>query len=215
MLGVVLGVGSWLPLLVFPGKADAILPWHQRYIVKANVWFGVVNFIGNYFWTHYFYVLLGCSYSFKTTIFLNRVPLFLYGMTQSYFSLYFLLANILYRVVRQTAVTNTGRAIFTIIITVVLSWFLAFMETWTIESVPYYSFIDRSSMYRIGTTFYALYFLPTFPLFVLLDEKRGENRSLWDAAIEALGASMIAFLLCDFWRLAMNNTGYLPFLVSS
>lgn len=49
--------------LLFPGRADAGKPLAQRYWVKANLWLGVFGFIGNYFWTHYFFQLLGASYT--------------------------------------------------------------------------------------------------------------------------------------------------------
>ena len=45
------------------------------------------------------------------------------------------------------------------------------METWTIESVPYYTFANRDAMYQVGVTFYAVYFLPTFPMFFYVDEE--------------------------------------------
>lgn len=34
--------------------------------MRANVWIAVFSFIGNYFWTHYFYVLLGAEYTFRS-----------------------------------------------------------------------------------------------------------------------------------------------------
>jgi cycloeucalenol cycloisomerase len=34
--------------LVYPSAADRKLPWHERYIVKANVWIAIFSFIGNY-----------------------------------------------------------------------------------------------------------------------------------------------------------------------
>ena len=33
--------------------------------MRANIWIAIFSFIGNYFWTHYFYTLLGASYTFK------------------------------------------------------------------------------------------------------------------------------------------------------
>jgi len=53
-----------LPLL-FPGKADANLPLRDRFWVKATVWISIFSHIGNYFWTHYFFELLGAEYTFK------------------------------------------------------------------------------------------------------------------------------------------------------
>ena len=41
-----------LPLVVkplaFPDDADRKLPWHERYLVKANLWVAIFSFIGNY-----------------------------------------------------------------------------------------------------------------------------------------------------------------------
>lgn len=88
---------------------------------------------------------------------------------------------------------------------IALSWFLAFMETWTIESVPYYSFHDRDSMYAIGTTFYALYFLPAFPMFFLLDED--ENWDFSYVIINSLAAGMLAFV-CLFFLLMSLKTNF-------
>jgi len=31
--------------------------------VQANVWMAIFGFIGNYFWTHYFFNLLGAAYT--------------------------------------------------------------------------------------------------------------------------------------------------------
>jgi cycloeucalenol cycloisomerase len=39
------------------------------------VWIWLFGFVGNYFWTHYFYKVLGASYSFPVTIMLNDVRL--------------------------------------------------------------------------------------------------------------------------------------------
>lgn len=39
----------------FQPKSDLEKPWFMRWWVKANVWIFVYSFIGNYFWTHYFY----------------------------------------------------------------------------------------------------------------------------------------------------------------
>jgi len=53
-----------LPLL-FPGSFDKTLPLRERYWVKASVWIAIFSHIGNYFWTHYFYELLGAEYTFR------------------------------------------------------------------------------------------------------------------------------------------------------
>lgn len=63
-----IGLGASLPCVLLPWllehKADKSRPWSQKYWVKANVWIAIFSFIGNYFWTHYFYTVLGAEYTF-------------------------------------------------------------------------------------------------------------------------------------------------------
>jgi hypothetical protein len=54
-----------LPLWLQP-PAEARKPLLQRHWVRANVWMAIFSYIGNYFWTHYFYTLLGAQYTFNT-----------------------------------------------------------------------------------------------------------------------------------------------------
>lgn len=35
---------------------------------------------------------------------------------------------------------------------------------------PYYTFVDRSKMYSVGSLFYAIYFFVSFPMFIRIDE---------------------------------------------
>lgn len=61
------GVTTAAPLAIYPllrpGDADRGKPLSERFWVKANVWHAVFGFVGNYFWTHYFFQLLGASYT--------------------------------------------------------------------------------------------------------------------------------------------------------
>lgn len=65
---LMIGLVAALPCMFLPAflesKADAKKVWYQKYWVKANVWIAIFSFIGNYFWTHYFYTLLGAAYTF-------------------------------------------------------------------------------------------------------------------------------------------------------
>lgn len=59
-----------LPCVILPplltGSLEKGKPLAQQYWVKANVWIAIFSFIGNYFWTHYFYDLLGAEYTFPS-----------------------------------------------------------------------------------------------------------------------------------------------------
>lgn len=51
-----------LPIM-FPGKVDRGKPYTSRFWVKANIWLAIFGFVGNYFWTHYFFHVLGAAYT--------------------------------------------------------------------------------------------------------------------------------------------------------
>ncbi len=65
-----IGLGASLPCIILPWllehKADRSKPWYQKYWIKANIWIAIFSFIGNYFWTHYFYTILGAEYTFQS-----------------------------------------------------------------------------------------------------------------------------------------------------
>ena len=65
-----IGLGAAIPCIILPWmlehKADRSKPWFQKYWVKANIWIAIFSFIGNYFWTHYFYTVLGAEYTFPS-----------------------------------------------------------------------------------------------------------------------------------------------------
>ncbi len=67
---IAVGLAAALPCVALPallhGSHEKGKPWHQQYWVKANVWIAIFSFIGNYFWTHYFYQLLGAEYTFPS-----------------------------------------------------------------------------------------------------------------------------------------------------
>eukprot|EP01126_Amoeba_proteus_P058416 TRINITY_DN7534_c0_g1_i2.p1 TRINITY_DN7534_c0_g1~~TRINITY_DN7534_c0_g1_i2.p1 ORF type:complete len:149 (+),score=4.36 TRINITY_DN7534_c0_g1_i2:80-526(+) len=133
--GLSLSVPNFLIPNVFPAKEDERLPFSRRYVTKAYLWIAIFNFIGNYFWTHYFFVCLGARYTFPITITLNGVPVPLFLITQSYFTTYFVISNIVLRFFKNLRVSIFGYAL----VVGLMSWFFAFMETWTIQSVFFFS----------------------------------------------------------------------------
>ena len=73
-----IGLGASLPCVILPWllehRADRNKPWQHKYWVKANVWIAIFSFIGNYFWTHYFYTVLGAEYTFPSWRFNEVFP---------------------------------------------------------------------------------------------------------------------------------------------
>ena len=233
-----IGLAAALPCVLLPpfleSKAERAKPLSQKYWVKANLWIAVFSFIGNYFWTHYFYQLLGASYTFPAHR-LNdvscarascaegpsvpaawltprlaplQVPITLYLMTHAYFCLYHALSNMLIRRVRNAAKGHgaLAQAASEAAAVFVLAYATAYGETLTISHFPYYSFKDKAAMYKTGSLFYAIYFFVSFPMFFRMEEEpRGKSFSLWRVVVDALAAGMLVTCLLDFWRLGVGS----------
>ena len=75
-LGVCGGLALPLALqpFLYPGLTrEADRPLAQRYALKANVWLAIFGWVGNYWYTHYFYSVLGAAYTMPAWR-LNDVP---------------------------------------------------------------------------------------------------------------------------------------------
>lgn len=192
----------------FPGPEDKKVSWKERYITKANVWIGIFSFIGNYWYTHYFYRVLKAKYTFEAYR-LNDVPLCLYLMTHAYFMFYHSLSNFAIRWIRDTYLASGTRAFFEWIVIGFMSYATAFGEALTICAFPYYSFENRNQAYVLGSAFYGIYFLVSYPMFFVVDEgaRRGAKHTQWSlgrTAMSALAAGMAVMCLLDFVRLYLG-----------
>ena len=197
-----------IPLLR-PGPPDRDLPWHQRYIVKANLWIGIFSFIGNYWYTHYFYRVLKADYTFDGHR-LNDVPISMFLMTHAYFMSYHLLSNAVLRRIRTSFAPGRARDAFQVAVVGVLAYTTAFMESLTICTFPYYRFENRFLAWTLGSAFYAIYFVVSFPMFFRLDESPRNKFTLWQTCVEALAAGMLVLCLLDFVRLAVGVELFAP-----
>eukprot|EP00747_Dinoflagellata_sp_TGD_P085894 gnl/TRDRNA2_/TRDRNA2_163056_c0_seq3.p1 gnl/TRDRNA2_/TRDRNA2_163056_c0~~gnl/TRDRNA2_/TRDRNA2_163056_c0_seq3.p1 ORF type:complete len:1033 (-),score=167.79 gnl/TRDRNA2_/TRDRNA2_163056_c0_seq3:140-3238(-) len=206
-VGMVIGVPCVVLPLLFPALCDDVsLPWHRRYTTKCAAWIWIMSWVGNYFWTHYFYNLLGASYTFPAHR-LNNVPFCLFLITHSYFVSYHTFSNFALRRLRRA---TDSRVLFGIVVAL-MSYAVAYMETWTIEEFPYYQHEDKAAMYKVGSVFYALYFVVSFPMFLRVDEDGGPDGcgascwTLWQAIMESLASCMLVTQLLDFWRLYVGS----------
>lgn len=221
--------------LLFPGAADARRPYARRFWVKAAVWVAVFSFYGNYFWTHYFYSLLGARYLFDSYQ-LNGVPVVTYLCTYFYFSFYFSFSNVVLRLlarsirrltssssrlVRLAGSATWAAGVFT------LSVLTALFEAVSIQHFPLYTYTDTYAFMTIGSVFYGIYFMVGFPMFFALDEavptdpdgvhekvgasdasspaEAREPCSLWYVTQNALAAVALVTLLLDLWRLFIGD----------
>lgn len=176
------------------------------------MWVAAISYVGNYFWTHYFYQVLGAAYTFPVEWQLNDVPVFLYLITHAYFSFYFTFSTIFLRRLRTTALYISlptllrGAAVAAAVL--FLSVATAFGETWTIAGVPYYTHNDKFLMYTVGSLFYGTYFIVSFPMYYELDEDVAQPKwTVANALVNSMGCCMIVFSLLDIWRILLEYYG--------
>ena len=197
-----------LPIL-FPSKVDELQSIGSRYCLKVNVFIAILTVTGNYFYTHYFYTVLGVRYTGPLTpgrgVDLNGVPLSMYFMTHAYFCFYHILAGIVLRTTRRACRHVTSDPIIEFLavgsVVVGFSWAVAFLETWTISGFPYYTYPDQMRMYTHGSTFYALFFIISFPMFSRMDEVSAKPWGLGRVVVEAMATMMLILWVADLWRL--------------
>ena len=113
--GMYYGFDCWSYIYVcFPmAFVYVLLPWafglgakdnQLDYYLKANIWLGILSYVGSFYWTHYFYTLLGARYTFDSPPAhrLNDVPIPMYFGAHAYFCFYHMLTNLLIRRVRNS-----------------------------------------------------------------------------------------------------------------
>ncbi|XVF49655.1 hypothetical protein PTKIN_Ptkin04bG0030200 [Pterospermum kingtungense] len=214
LLGLVSAIPSFLIPMVIVGKkscATLIMPT-ATYVGgtgigsrQASLWIVIFSYVGNYFWTHYFFTVLGASYTFPSWK-MNNVPHTTFLLTHVVFLFYHVTSNMTLRRLRHSVagLPEKIRLATEAAWILALSYFIAYLETLAISNFPYYDFVDRASMYKVGSLFYALYFLVSFPMFLRIDEKPGD---LWDlprVAVDSLGAAMLVTIILDLWRIFLG-----------
>lgn len=138
------------------------------------------------------------------------MPIPLYFATFFYFTTYHALSNALLRRATTGFRRDWCRAAFVCCLVLCLSYFTAFMETLTISSFPYYSFEDRAMAYTVGSAFYGIYFIVSFPAFFRLDEFKAGQLNLYQTIMDAFGAGMLILCLLDAVRLVLSQPLHIP-----
>jgi len=141
----------------------------------------------------------------------NGVPIAMFLATHFYFTLYHVLAAQALRAVRAKYNQGIVRFGFECLLIGAMAYTTAFTESATISGFPCYSFADVHQAYTLGSAFYGIYFIVSYPLFANLDEppadsplSRIQRHSLRSAVLEALGAGMAVLLLLDLVRVGLE-----------
>ncbi|GMH94362.1 hypothetical protein TrST_g2697 [Triparma strigata] len=196
-----------LPFLIYPFISSS----HYNtppptYAHKAILYLTIYSYIGNYFYTHYFYTILKAEYTFIGVRF-NNVPLGMYFATLFYFASYHAFSNCVLRFFYTHYVEGMRRNILFTMVVVTLSYGTAFMESLSIAAFPYYRFEDRDMAYTVGSAFYGIYFLFSFPMFFFFDwegdVKGGRRVGIWDTVVESCGCGMLILICLDSVRVLL------------
>lgn len=192
-----------------------VLPWWlgrsrgplaQRYLLKVNVYAGILMLVGTFFGTAYFFDLMHMRYSFSTELSLQTahvgkpggvVPLFMYPLTQAYFVTYYTGLVLLEReVAARLSLGTWGR----LGLVVALSYTLAFLETFTMATEPMqdlFVYEKKDRMLSLGSVGYSVYFLIGLPLFRGVDDPRPTPVS--EVALRALAAGMLVLFALELF----------------
>ncbi|KAG0492804.1 hypothetical protein HPP92_006202 [Vanilla planifolia] len=137
---------------------------------------------------------------------MNNVPHTTFLLTHVCFLFYHMASNFTLRRLRHSIadLPSSIRFVTEAAWILALSYFIAYLETLAISNFPYYDFVDRALMYKVGSLFYAIYFVVSFPMFSRIDEE-GDAWDLPRVAVDALGSAMLVTIILDLWRLFLGS----------
>ena len=215
----------WFPYCVaLPAwlRRRSYVPWHRSAWFKLNLYMAVWVFYATYFHTEYFFELLGLRYRFPdvalyfdsvlvgpdeataATTF-QRVPVGMYFNSIAFFLVYHCAAIVCMRRVRGATQRfgPVGRRLAWAAIVATTALFFAWAETRLYvgdQAAANVWYVDRDRMLRLGSVFYALYFVVSFPNVYRLDEQPDAAPwSLGRTVVEASFVAMTSLLLLDLW----------------
>lgn len=175
------------------------------YVLKLNLFAFVLMVVGTYFGTHYFFDFMHMKYAFATKLALQSeqcgrsgqtVPLFMYPLTQAYFTTYFTALVAADRVLRKRlALGPVGSAL----VVLALSYGLAFLETFTMATglmSDLFLYEKKGRMLAVGSIGYAIYFVIGLPLARPLGRA---STTLGMTLMRALAAGMAILFALELW----------------
>ena len=220
----------WLPfcvLLPLYLRRNHPLPFWKQWWFKFQLYLCVLIFFLTYFGTEYFFDTLGMRYNYPNQTWFfdsmllgpdqatalseyKRVPLGMYPLSVGFFTVYHVGAIVMiraaYKAGQRMGVT-AGKVGFVLGV-IGASLFWAWLETVLFVSQPKGSFAwyeDLNRQLGIGSLFYAMDFLCTFPNVYWLDERR--THRIWSnyrVAIEATAMCLLVLLLGDLWSMTLG-----------
>lgn len=198
------------PSVFVPAMALPRSTQQWPYWLKLNVWVAIVVFFGTYFGTHYFFDFMKMRYTFGGVKWTfdsplgrsgQHVPIFMYPLTHAYFMTYYVVLMMAERISLDLLPHHLSKSVITrAVITLVLSYALAFLETFAMAvdiMAPYFAYRDRHRMLMLGSWGYASYFVVGLPMVRCIDAD-GEW-SMGRVVLQAAGSCMGILVLLEVW----------------
>ncbi|MGH7821457.1 MAG: hypothetical protein ACREQ9_16965 [Candidatus Binatia bacterium] len=219
LVALAIFVPVWLVPLLLRGRGEPALPWWETYSFKFNLWIFIFAWIGSYFFTEYFFDVMGMVYNYPHLHWTfdsellgsgkQFVPVTMYLHAHYFFVSYHATAVVLMRRIRTSPF---GRRPLGVPLTVAaVAWFWAWAEirlTTDPSLADQFRYEDMAWALRWGALFYACYFVVSFPMVYRLDEDAEKRWSLGRTAVDALAASMLVFVLLDLVTKLVTGAPY-------
>jgi cycloeucalenol cycloisomerase len=195
-----------VPALLCPSP----LRWHETYWFKFSLWIGIFSFVASYFFTEYFFDVLGLVFNFphlrwnldSGLVGSGRqvVPVMMYLHAWYSFVTYHTCSVIMIRAIRTAPGLRRLPWLANVLSIALSAWLIAWGENFgfTLEAIrEQFTYRDMDWALSWGALCYACYFVPSFPVVFGLDESPRERWSLRRTTESALAAAMTTFLLLD------------------
>jgi cycloeucalenol cycloisomerase len=226
---VMQGVLLWIPYCVAAPlvlRRNQAIPVYRQWWFKCQVYLGILTLFMTYFHTEYFFDVLGMRYNYpRVTLYLDsvllgpnqahalaqhaRIPIGMYLTTMGFFTVYHVAAVVMIRRVYNLAKDLAGsgavavhKAAFALTV-LAAALFFACMETILFvsgSSLGYAWYVDLHRQLYVGSCFYAMDFIFTFPNLYGLDERRDQPAwTISKVVVNAAAMCMFVLLADDLW----------------
>lgn len=191
--GLVLMLGAVVPPVLLRPESERGRPFLQTTSVKMALSVVGLAFALNYSQTPYFYDVLHMHYGFQTELNIQNNPVFLYMVSVAYFSTYQTLCCMAFRALRARTLGSPIAWSAWLIAPMAM----AFLET-ALNANPFiatlFCYDDLGLMLGFGTLSYGAAFVFALPMWMSIDEHKGDDVAARHVLIW-LGAAMYADVL--------------------
>jgi hypothetical protein len=205
-----IGLGLSAPLWVVPlfagPPSERERPFFERHSTRFNLWIGLFSLLQVYFGSGLFFDVLGMEYHFPVRLVLNRTPVFLYFLTITYFSTYYVVMSVIWRAFLSLRPNAPHLLRFAVLC--VIGFAVAFAETSSMATPlmrDYFLYRDKRFALEFGSMVYGSIFVLSLPFVFRLDEDATRPKPRLSAlAFEVLAVNMLALIAYEGWTAVLR-----------